>query len=91
MKKILLSSASVFVAIAAMAQQPAKLTPEQNQFKLSAPVHVIEQQVQDALENQDPTNNNVSQRSATETQIGESYYDLQTNSSIQRRIINHCQ
>jgi hypothetical protein len=89
MKKILLSSASVLVAIAAMAQQPAKLTPEQNQFKLSAPVHVIEQQVQDALENQVPTNNNVSQRSATETQIGESYYDLQSNSSIQRRIINH--
>lgn len=89
MKKFLLSSAALVTAIAAMAQQPAKLTKEQNEFKVSVPVQLFEQQVEKDLKTQTPLNPNAIQRSANEVQIGESYYDLQTNSAIQRRIINH--
>ena len=89
MKKILLSSASIVVAVAALAQQPIKLTKEQNEYKVSVPVQLIEQQVEKSTSTQTPLNTNAIQRSATEVQIGESYYDLQTNSSIQRRILNH--
>jgi len=89
MKKILLSSASMLIAFAGISQQSVKLTPEQNEFKLEAPAHFFEQQSTDASALQTPINTQPVQRSLTETQIGESYYDLQTNSSIQRRILNH--
>lgn len=89
MKRFLLTAMSALVAGAGVAQSQLNLTTEQNSFKLEAPVTVFEQQHPNAalLPNVDQIQ--VEQRSATETQIGNSYYDLQTNSAIQRRIILH--
>ena len=89
MKKILLSALSVVTIGGAFAQHDLNLTPTQNNFKVEVPVHFLEQDVPNAENYPLIGNSNVAQRSATETQIGESYYDLQTNSAIQRRIINH--
>lgn len=89
MKKILLSALSVVTIGGAFAQHDLNLTPAQYNFKVEVPVHFLEQDVPNAENYPLIGNSNVAQRSATETQIGESYYDLQTNSAIQRRIINH--
>ncbi|GAB5538614.1 MAG: hypothetical protein Salg2KO_07170 [Salibacteraceae bacterium] len=89
MKKILLSAVSMMTVGAGFAQSTAHLTPEQNRYKVSVPVNITEQAVENAENFPLIGNTQVQQRSATETQIGESYYDLQTNSAIQRRIILH--
>jgi hypothetical protein len=89
MKKFLLSATSALLVTTGFSQSSIKLTPAQNNFKLSAPVHTTE--VQHAQASQMPNIGDFTpvERSATETQIGQSYYDLQTNSSIQRRILRH--
>jgi hypothetical protein len=90
MKRFLLSAASAFLAVYGFAQSPAaKVSTEILRQSVSIPVHTVI--------NQNPTNPNGTlptgmvgtQRNAQETVIGQSTYDLQSNSAIQRRIINH--
>jgi hypothetical protein len=90
MKRFLLSAASAFLAVYGFAQSPAaKVSLEIQAQSVLIPVHTVI--------NQNPTNPNGTlpagqigtQRNAQETLIGQSTYDLQSNSAIQRRIINH--
>lgn len=91
MKRILLSAAAALVAISGFAQSPsnAKLNLEQQMKSVSVPIAMFEARNR-ATNTQAPIGDFTPvQRSLTETQIGNSYYDLQTNSSVQRRILNH--
>lgn len=89
MKKFLLSASSVLLVTAGIAQSTAKLTPEQNRTMVTVPVHISESQHPDAKLLPPIGQMEAQQRNLTETQIGQSYYDLQTNSAIQRRILLH--
>lgn len=90
MKKILLTFTGVCSLLFAVAQNQgnvAQMSAEQRAVSVEVPLNmVINQNPQPGTQT---TNNNSVQRSATETEIGDTRYDLQTNSSIQRRILNH--
>lgn len=91
MKRILLSATAALLAVSGFAQSPsnAKLSLEQQMKSVSVPIAMFEARNR-ATNTQAPIGDFTPvQRSLTETQIGNSYYDLQTNSSVQRRILNH--
>ena len=90
MKKILLSAVVAFMAVSGQAQSPGvQVSPEALRQSISMPVNPVI--------NTNPANPNGTlpigmmgtARTAQETTVGASTYDLQTNSAIQRRIINH--
>lgn len=89
MKKILLTVAGAGAFVFAMAQQGnvAKLNQAQLEQRVEVPIQMIYNQNPQPAEQQ--MNSSNVQRSVTETEIGDTKYDLQTNSAIQRRIINH--
>ncbi|MEZ4720705.1 MAG: T9SS type A sorting domain-containing protein [Flavobacteriales bacterium] len=90
MKKTLLSIASALVAVSGFSQSPTNLSKAQRDFYLPVPAVVSEGQMLGDANSQTPTTGQGSvNRTVTETQIGETIYDLQTNSSIQRRIIRN--
>lgn len=91
MKKILLAASGVFVGLFGFAQNQsnvAEISPEFREARITVPIHqVINQNPQPGEPS--VSQSGAAQRSATETEIGDSKYDLQTNSAIQRRIVNH--
>ncbi len=93
MKKTLLTVSGVFTLLFAVAQTPGnipQLPAHQQAARVDVPIHIVtNQNPQSAETGEQPEFVVGTQRSATETEIGTSRYDLQTNSAIQRRILNH--
>lgn len=90
MKRFLLSVASAFMAAYGFAQSPAaKVSPAVQAQSVSIPLQIVVNQNPENPNGTLPLGMTGTQRNALETVIGQTTYDLQSNSSIQRRVINN--
>lgn len=91
MKRFLLSAVSAFLAVSGFSQNPAigRVSATLQAKHVDIPAHIVENQNPVPATQQAPLPTGSVQRSATEVEIGTTYYDLQTNSAIQRRIVRH--
>lgn len=90
MKRFLLSAASAFLAVYGFAQSPAaKVSPAVQTQSVSIPLQIVVNQNPQNPNGTLPVGMTGTQRNALETVIGQTTYDLQSNSSIQRRIVNN--